>query len=118
MFGSGFIELLAREMTADLQAVRDQAVALAMDTRTSVFVPLTAKGVSFGWITALPDGSLETDRVEGVDPDLVVKPFHQKGVDVSLREFTVESLNHHHGMQPAELFGDGSTPTAMGWSMR
>ncbi len=107
MFGSGFIELLAREMTADLQAIRDEAIALATDTRTSVFLPLTSKGVSFGWITALPDGSVQTDRVEGVDTDLVIKPFHQKGVDVSLRSFTVESLNHHHGMQPAELFGDG-----------
>ena len=107
MFGSGFIELLAREMTADLHAIRDEAIALATDTRTSVFLPLTSKGVSFGWITALPDGSVETDRVEGVDTDLVVKPFHQKGVDVSLRSFTTESLNHHHGMQPVELFGDG-----------
>ena len=107
MFGSGFIELLAREMTADLHAIRDQAMILAMDTRTSVFIPLTSKGVSFGWITVLPDGSLETDRVEGVDTDLIVKPFHQKGVTISLREFTNESLNHHHGMQTAERFGDG-----------
>ena len=107
MFGSAFIELLAREMTADLHAIRDEAVSLAMDTRTSVFAPLITKGVSFGWITALPDGSLETDRVEGVDPDLVIKPFHQKGVAVSLREFTNNAMNHHHGMQPAERFGDG-----------
>ena len=107
MFGSGFIELLAREMTADLHAIRDEALSLALDTGTSVFIPLTTKGVSFGWITALPDGSLETGRVEGVDPDLVIKPFHQKGVAVSLREFTNNAMNHHHGMQAAEYFGDG-----------
>lgn len=107
MFGSGFIELLAREMTADLHAIRDEAVSLAMDTRTSVFAPLITKGVSFGWITALPDGSLGTDRVEGIDPDLVIKPFHQKGVAVSLRGFTNDAMNHHHGMQAAERFGDG-----------
>ena len=64
MFGSGFIELLAREMTADLHAIRDEAVDRAKDTGASVSVPLVAKGVSFGWVTALPDGSLETDRVE------------------------------------------------------
>jgi CxxC motif-containing protein (DUF1111 family) len=39
-----------------------------------------------------------------VDIDLVIKPFHQSGVVVSLREFTVNAFNHHHGMQAEERF--------------
>ena len=42
--------------------------------------------------------------VKGVDIDLVIKPFHQSGVVVSLREFTVNAFNHHHGMQAEERF--------------
>jgi CxxC motif-containing protein (DUF1111 family) len=52
--------------------------------------------------------------VEGVDADLIVKPFHQKGVVVSLRQFTVNAFNHHHGMQASERWGDGTDPDGDG----
>jgi hypothetical protein len=48
--------------------------------------------------------------IEGVDWDLIVKPFHQKGAVVSLREFSNNAMNHHHGMQPSERFGAGTDP--------
>ena len=35
------------------------------------------------------------------------KPFSQKGVVRSLREFTVNAMNHHHGMEAVERFGIG-----------
>jgi len=114
MFGAGFIELLAREMTVALQAVRADALAQAQLTATPVVAPLVAKGVSFGTITANPDGSFDTAAVEGVDADLVVKPFHQKGVVISLREFTNNAMNHHHGMQSVERFGANVDPDADG----
>jgi len=41
---------------------------------------------------------------DGVNADLVVRPFHQAGVVVSLREFTDNAYNHHHGMQAEERF--------------
>ena len=44
MNGSGFVEMLARQMTADLQAERD-------GTPPGHGVPLTSKGVSFGTLT-------------------------------------------------------------------
>jgi CxxC motif-containing protein (DUF1111 family) len=65
------------------------------------------KGISFGQITAKPDGSTDDSGIEGVDKDLIIKPFHQKGVLVSVRQFTVNAFNHHHGMQASERFGDG-----------
>jgi hypothetical protein len=39
-----------------------------------------------------------------------VKPFHQKGAVVSLREFNNNALNHHHGIQSTERFGFGTDP--------
>jgi CxxC motif-containing protein (DUF1111 family) len=108
MFGAGYIELLAREMTADLQALRAQASADAALAGSSVVRALTTKGVSFGSLTAHANGAFDASAVEGVDADLVIRPFHQKGVVVSLREFTNNAMNHHHGMQSAERFGAGA----------
>lgn len=111
MHGAGAIEMLAREMTADLHAVRDAALREAAARVTSVTRQLLTKGVSFGQITARPDGAVDTSRVEGVDPDLVIKPFHQKGVVRSLREFSNNAYNHHHGMQSVERFSLARTGT-------
>lgn len=105
IFGAGLIELLAREMTADLQEIRDVTIEKAASENREITAHLMTKGVHFGAITASPGGGLDTSRVEGIDHDLVIKPFGQKGVFVSLREFTVNVLNHHHGMQANERFG-------------
>ena len=106
LFGAGYIELLSREMTEDLHATRDEARKQARDSDAPVSLPLSTKGVEFGTITASPDGSLDTSQVEGVDPDLVIRPFMQKGTIVSLREFAVKAMNQHFGMQASERFGD------------
>ena len=106
LFGSGYIELLAREMTEDLHAIRDEARKQSRDSAVPVSARLVTKGVEFGTITASPDGSLDTGAVEGVDPDLVIRPFMQKGTIVSLREFAVKAMNQHFGMQASERFGD------------
>ena len=104
MFGAGPIEMLAREMTADLHTIRDTALTSAERSQGPVTLSLDTKGVHFGTITALPDGTLDTSGVRGVDLDLIVKPFHQAGKVVSLREFTNNAMNHHHGMQAEERF--------------
>lgn len=105
LFGSGLVELLAREMTTELQRIRDNAVRHARNTKKPVDVDLVTKDVSFGRLTVSPKGFLDVSKVIGIDPDLVVRPFSQKGVFVSLREFTVNASNHHHGMQAEERFG-------------
>ena len=58
-------------------------------------------------MTVLPDGRVDPTEIEGVDWDLIIKPFHQKGAVVSLREFTNNAMNHHHGIQSVERFGEG-----------
>ncbi len=105
LMGAGLVELLAREMTADLQAARNDAVKRAWASGGDVRVDLVSKGVRFGSILAHPDGIVDLDRIEGVDADLVLRPFSRKGVFTSLRQFTINAMNAHHGMEAMERFG-------------
>jgi hypothetical protein len=100
LFGSGGIELLAREMTADLQALKRQALA-----QPGAPIKLVTKGVSFGEIVADVAGGIDKSRVQGIDGDLVVRPFGRKGEMASIREFSVNALAFHLGMQAVEVFG-------------
>jgi hypothetical protein len=105
MNGSGAIEMLAREMTRELHRIRGQALERARRSGRPERAALLAKGVAFGYVTGLPNGSVTLAEVEGVDRDLVIRPWLQKGVVSSLRTFTVNALNQHHGMQARERFG-------------
>lgn len=111
MHGAGLIELLAREMTADLHQLRHAAREEAQESGQAVRIALVTKEVAFGWLTAHPNGEVETSEVEGVDRDLVIRPWSQRGVVTSLRTFTVTALNHHHGMQAVERYGVRRTGT-------
>ena len=50
----------------------------------------------------------DRSNVDGIDSDLILRPFIQKGVIASLRDFSNISMNHHHGMQSEELAGFNS----------
>lgn len=112
MYGSGYIEMLARQMTAELQTIRDA-------TPHGGALALATKGVSFGTIRRAADGAWDVSEVEGLPPQsltstgpddppgLIIHPFHQSGSVVSIRQFTTNAFNHHHGLQAAERFGDG-----------
>ena len=120
MFGSGYIEMLSRQMTANLQHIRD--AILPGDS-----AELITKGVSFGTLSRLVDGSWDTSEVTGLlassltstgaddPPSLIIKPFHQAGGVVSLRQFTNNAFNHHHGIQSTERFGVGTDPDGDGF---
>lgn len=75
VLGLGPVEALAQEMTRTLHTLRGSAISSAQALGQEVEVPLEAKGVAFGTLIARPDGSLDTTGVEGIDADLVVKPF-------------------------------------------
>jgi hypothetical protein len=102
LFGLGLKEMLADEMTAVLRAVRDEAIAMAIQRGGAVKRPLLAKGVNFGHIVGLPNGTVDTTRIEGVDPDLRVRPFFAHGETMSIREFIVGALNAEMGLQIAD----------------
>ncbi|HEY3128102.1 MAG TPA: di-heme oxidoredictase family protein [Acidobacteriota bacterium] len=110
MFGSGYIEMLARQVTADLQAIRN---SLTPGTEKT----LVSKGISFGTLARNSAGLWITSGVRGLaapslvssgpsdPPSLQIRPFHQAGNAVSLRHFTNSAFNHHHGIQSTERFG-------------
>ena len=112
MFGSGYVEMLARQFTSRFQAIRD-ALAPGEQAR------LVAQGIDFGQLSRLPSGEWDTSGVSGLPqpslassgaddpPSLIVRPFHQAGAVVSLREFSNNAFNHHHGVQTVERFGGG-----------
>jgi len=120
LFGAGYLEMLARQMTAELQAIRD-SLALG-ETK-----PLVAKGVRFGQITRRKDGAWDTSQVEGLPrasivaptpvdrPNLILRPWHQAANVVSLREFTNTAFNQHHGIQSTERFGVDTDPDGDGF---
>lgn len=105
LFGAGLVELLAREMTTDLHSIRTTALEQARSSQQPVKVELLSKGVSYGFITAQPDGVVDLSAIQGIDTDLIIRPFSQKGVFASLRQFTINAMNQHHGMQAIERFG-------------
>jgi len=98
LFGLGLKEMLADEITSDLRAIRDGAIATAQAQQRSVKKPLVSKGINFGSITASPDGSVDTSMVAGVDPDLRVRPFFAQGGTISIREFIVGALHNEMGL--------------------
>jgi len=98
LLGLGPIACLAREMSAELQAQAAGAGERAKAEGHRVEQPLTTKGVSFGRIAADPDGTLDYGSVEGVDPDLTIRPFGWKGHQATLRDIAEESLHIHQGL--------------------
>jgi hypothetical protein len=120
MNGSGFVEMLARQMTAELQAERD-ATPLGNSRQ------LTSKGVFFGTLGHNADGTWNTSRVQGLaapslsskgitPPSLIIRPLHQVGNVISIRQFSNNAFNHHHGMQAEERFGLNADPDGDGFA--
>jgi Di-haem oxidoreductase, putative peroxidase len=99
LFGLGLKEMLADEITTDLRAIRDQAIAKAKKSRHSVTLPLVSKGIHYGSITASPSGSVDTSQVQGVDADLRIKPFFAEGSTISMREFVVGAMHKEMGIE-------------------
>lgn len=120
MNGSGFVEMLARQMTADLQVERDA-------TPSGSSTQLMSKGVSFGILTHNADGTWNTSQVQGLaapslaskgttPPSLIIRPLHQVGNVISIRQFSNNAFNHHHGMQSEERFGPNADPDGDGFA--
>jgi hypothetical protein len=118
MNGSGFVEMLARQMTAELQRERDT-------TPLGSSMGLSSKGISFGILTHKADGTWDISQVRGLPapslvspgttpPSLIIRPLHQAGNVISIRQFSNNAFNHHHGMQSEERFGLNADPDGDG----
>jgi len=99
LFGLGLKEMLADEITTDLRNIRQQAVTQAVQRGHSITLPLSSKGIAYGTITAAPSGTVDTSGVQGVNPDLRVRPFFAEGRAISIREFVVGALHKEMGLE-------------------
>ena len=108
VFGSGLVELLSREITIDLLNIVEKSKKLASEENRIIKADLDSKGINYGYIEVHPNGFVDRSNVDGIDSDLVLRPFIQKGVIGTLRDFSNISMNHHHGMQSEELAGFNS----------
>ncbi len=119
LFGAGYLEMLARQITRDLQRARD-AVQPGQSRA------LVSKGVSFGTLARRANGTWDTRGVQGLSstslrtrtaadkPSLLVRPWQQSGTAVSLRDFTNTEFNRHLGIQTTERFGVNTDPDGDG----
>jgi hypothetical protein len=102
LFGLGLVEMVADEITQDLRAKRDRAHARAARSGRSVTVRLRSKDIDFGSLTVHPDGNHDASALEGVDPNLRVKPFFAEGSAFSIRQFAVGAFNNEMGLESAD----------------
>jgi hypothetical protein len=131
----GVVQALAAEMTRDLQEQRDAYVARHRDTESSsgTFVDrahaatpqteaarderehrLVTKGIDFGVLRLDDKGELDTSGVQGIDVDLVVKPFGWKGTRPDIASFATEALQVHMGIQGDALIKEGGDAAGRG----
>jgi len=108
VFGSGLVELLSREITSDLLNIVEKSKELSIAENKIIKSDLESKGINYGYIEVHPNGFVDRSNVDGIDSDLILRPFIQKGVIGTLRDFSNISMNHHHGMQSEELAGFNS----------
>jgi Di-haem oxidoreductase, putative peroxidase len=107
LFGLGLKEMLADEITADLRAIRQQAIdqALQSPSNQKISKTLVSKGINYGVISALRRGNridVDTSGVSGVDSDLRVRPFFAHGGTISIREFIDGAWNAEMGLQAVD----------------
>ena len=115
LFGAGFVEQLATQISTDLARQRD---ALAPGQE----VTLVSQGESFGTLSRDADGHWDTSGVTGLPassttvntpdrrPTLRINPFHQVGAVATIREFTVNAFDFHLGVQAVARVGSGTDP--------
>lgn len=138
MFGGGYAQELAEEMTLDLLGLRTIAVRDALaNPGVPVSQPLNAKTIDFGVFVVTytgnpaaepglkavidqlndhpgqdpPGFTIQWDKVQGVSADLVVRPFQWKGIASNMRNFVRDACQFHFGMEPRESNPGFDTPS-------
>ncbi|HET9581520.1 MAG TPA: di-heme oxidoredictase family protein [Gemmatimonadota bacterium] len=108
LFGDAIVQLLAQEITEELHSIReDAATEAAQNPGTRVQRQLVSKGIDFGTIVGTADAagevSFDLTAIQGVDPDLVVRPIGWKGDGATVRVPVVGASAGLMGMLAEEL---------------
>ena len=110
-FGSGYLQELALEMTDELlgikQATIDEAAQHPGIPASNDYI---TKTVNFGKIevtcpNVACNNPVISESLDGISPDLIVRPLQHKGVAATLRSFTKSALLFHHSMEAVEVVG-------------
>ncbi len=109
--GSGVVQALAQEMSRELQEQRRKGVAQAKKDGKALQVELESKGVRFGTLQISASGKVDTSLVQGIDADLLIKPFGWRGEFATIRDFVATSTQVHLGLQSEDLLA--KTPEAL-----
>ena len=130
VFGTGYAQELAEEMSAELLAQKVKAIKVAIQRPgTKIVEPLQGKTTQFGsWavtytgnagdpvdvaavldqMTAMPEQTtfgkfvVNYSLVAGVSHDLIVRPFQWKGIASNERNFVKDACQFHFGIQARE----------------
>lgn len=111
LFALGIPQRLAEEISLDLYAQRDAARAFACENGQAG-AALASKGVTYGTIVVNRIASnpcsvtFDTSQLDGIDADLVIRPFGWKGNHATIRAFTRGAAHNELGLQAVELVGD------------
>lgn len=111
VFGTGYTQRIATEITHDLQLTKGAAeLAATFNPGVAQSLELLSKGNNYGTYTTTYNAQTgtfteDTSLVIGVPHDLVVRPFQHKGIASSLRHFVMSALDFHFGVQPVEVVG-------------
>lgn len=112
VFGTGYTQRLAGEMTVELQARAESArLAGIRSPNTPQSITLTSKGVDFGTFATTCTGKTidtcvdDTSNVVGVQADLVIRPFQWGGISSTVRHFARDALDFHFSVQAVEKVG-------------
>lgn len=118
LFGGAARQLLAEEMTTDLQNLRNAACNCQNASGpycSPKTVTLTTKGINFGTIVVSRSANqactYNTSSVQGVAKDLVVRPFQWKGAVAHLRDFSRDAGHNELGMQANEFYPNADVDT-------
>ncbi|MGZ3688707.1 MAG: di-heme oxidoredictase family protein, partial [Bdellovibrionota bacterium] len=114
IFGLGGLQKLAEEMTDELHDQLDDVKDWSCTLGKTLKKKLSAKGISYGSIEVKPswdstgicDFKIDWSSLQGIDSDLVVKPFQWKGSVASIRDFNRGASHNELGIQAVELVGD------------
>ncbi len=110
VFGTGYTQRLATEMSTELKAQAKAAQLVAQaNLNKKQTQSLITKGISFGTYSVIcttsTNCSIDTSGVIGVQKDLVVRPFQWGGIASSVRHFARDALDFHFSVQAVEKVG-------------
>jgi hypothetical protein len=112
VFGTGYTQRLASEITTELQAQAQSArIAASRTPGTPQSIALASKGVDYGSFSSTcssadPDSCKDDmSKVVGVQGDLIVRPFQWGGISSTVRHFARDALDFHFSVQAVEKVG-------------